>query len=70
MVISISDNNDNASRASRAANELGVETIVLSRKDGSRVKALTDLWIVIPNDSKARIQEAHILIGQILCDLI
>jgi len=47
-----------------------LRSIALLGKDGGQAKALADLAIVIPSDSTARIQEAHILIGHILCDLI
>ena len=49
---------------------LDVNTIVLLRKDGGLAKSFSDLSIIIPSDSTVRIQEAHILISHILCDLI
>lgn len=70
VTISTSGKSDNVLRALRAANEMGVKTVALLGKDGGQAKALADLAIVIPSDSTARIQEAHILIGHILCDLI
>ena len=70
MAISTSGNSENVLRALRVAEELGVKTIALLGKDGGQAKAIADLAIVIPSDSTARIQEAHILIGHILCDLI
>ncbi|MGA7983267.1 MAG: hypothetical protein WCA32_23950 [Chromatiaceae bacterium] len=41
----------------------------MSGRDGGKLKALTDLCLVVPADNTARIQEAHILVGHILCDL-
>lgn len=70
MAISTSGNSENVIRALMCAKELGAKTIALLGKDGGQAKALADLAIVIPSDSTARIQEAHILIGHILCDLI
>lgn len=70
VVISTSGNSENVLRALRVAKELGVKTIALLGKDGGQARALADHVIVIPSDSTARIQEAHILIGHILCDLI
>lgn len=70
VAISTSGNSENILRVLRVAEELGVKTIALLGKDGGRARALADLEIVIPSDSTARIQEAHILIGHILCDLI
>jgi len=70
VAISTSGNSENVLRALRVAKELGLKTIALLGKDGGHAKVLADLAIVVPSDSTARIQEAHILIGHILCDLI
>jgi len=70
VAISTSGNSENVLRALRVAKELEVKTIALLGKDGGQAKALADQAITIPSDSTARIQEAHILIGHILCDLI
>jgi D-sedoheptulose 7-phosphate isomerase len=68
--ISTSGNSENILRSLISAKKLGVKTIALLGKDGGQAKALADMSIIIPSDSTARIQEAHILIGHILCDLI
>ena len=70
LATSTSGNSENVLRALRAAKEMEVKTIALLGKDGGQAKLVADLAIVIPSDSTARIQEAHILIGHILCDLI
>ena len=70
VAISTSGNSENILRALRAAKKLRIKAIALLGKDGGQAKALADQAIVIPSDSTARIQEAHILIGHILCDLI
>jgi len=68
--ISTSGNSENVLRALIAAKRLGVKTIALLGKDGGKAKEHADLSIVIPSNSTARVQESHILIGHILCDLI
>ncbi len=68
--ISTSGNSENVLRAFKAAKEMGLMTIALLGKGGGPCKDLTDHALVIPSDSTARIQEAHILIGHILCELI
>ena len=68
--ISTSGNSSNVLRAFECANELGLHTVGLLGKDGGKAKALVDHSIVIPSSTTARIQEAHILIGHCLCDLI
>jgi len=70
IAISTSGNSENVLRALRLAEGMGVKTIALLGKDGGQAKMLADQAIIIPSDSTARIQEAHILIGHILCDLI
>ena len=68
--ISTSGNSENVLRAFKAAKEMNMMTIALLGKGGGPAKELADHALVIPSDSTARIQEAHILIGHILCDLI
>lgn len=70
VAISTSGNSENVLRALKVAKDLGVKTIALLGKDGGQAKSIADLAILIPSDSTARIQETHILIGHILCDLI
>jgi D-sedoheptulose 7-phosphate isomerase len=70
VAISTSGQSENVLRAITTAKQLGVETIALLGKDGGEAKNLADLSLLVPSDSTARIQEAHILIGHILCDLI
>ena len=47
-----------------------VTTIGLLGKGGGRAKNYVEESIIVPSKSTARIQEMHILIGHILCDLI
>lgn len=68
--ISTSGQSENILRAVKMAQSLGLNTLALLGKDGGLAKDLVDEVIVIPSTSTARIQEAHILIGHILCDLI
>lgn len=68
--ISTSGRSENVLRALKTARSLGVKTLGLLGKDGGAARSLVDQSIVIPSESTARIQEAHILIGHILCDLI
>jgi len=67
--ISTSGNSLNVLAAARAARNLGLGTVGLSGRDGGKLAALVDICLVVPSDNTARIQEAHILTGHILCDL-
>lgn len=68
--LSTSGNSGNVLRAVEQANAQGATTIGLLGKDGGRLGAACALAVVVPGDSTARIQEMHITIGHILCDLI
>ena len=70
VAFSTSGQSENILRALKVAKDLGLKTIALLGKDGGQAKTMADEAIVIPSDSTGRIQEAHILIGHIICDLI
>ena len=45
-------------------------TVGLTGKDGGAMRDICDIMICAPSQDTPRIQEAHILIGHILCDII
>jgi D-sedoheptulose 7-phosphate isomerase len=67
---STSGNSENVIRAFKLANELGVVTIGLFGNEGGRGKDHVRLAIVVPSDDTARIQEVHITIGHIICEIV
>ena len=68
--ISTSGNSPNVVNAIEKANEIGLKTIGFTGKDGGKMNTICDIMIKIPSDDTPRIQEAHILIGHIICQLI
>ena len=68
--ISTSGNSKNVLNAFEVAKIKGVKTIGLLGKAGGVAKSLVEDSIIVSSDSTARVQEMHILIGHILCDLI
>ena len=68
--ISTSGNSENIINAIKKCKTIGVKSICLLGKDGGKVKSLADHSIIIDSNSTARIQEMHIMVGQIFCDLI
>lgn len=54
----------------KKAKDLGLKTICLSGGSGSELAKAADLTLLIPSATTARIQEAHIVIGHIICELI
>ena len=68
--ISTSGNSINIINAFKSAKEKNITTVALVGKDGGEMAKLADIAIVVPSNSTPRIQESHILIGHILCDII
>lgn len=67
---STSGNSENVLAAFKLANELGVVTIALLGNEGGRARDQVRLAIVVPSEDTARIQEVHITIGHIICEII
>ena len=68
--LSTSGLSENLNSAFKTAKERGAFTIGLLGKDGGEMKGLVDLCIIVPSNNTPRIQEAHITIGHIICELI
>ena len=68
--ISTSGNSENVVRGLRAARELGATTLVLAGATGGRLRELADCALLAPSTETPRIQEAHVTIVHLLCDLI
>jgi len=70
FAISTSGNSPNVLKGVEMAKSKGVKTIGLSGKDGGSLAQAVDLSIVVPADNTQRIQESHLTIEHILCELI
>lgn len=68
--ISTSGNSPNVVKAIEAAQSLGALTVGMTGSKGGRLAELCDVCVKIPSDVTARIQEGHILVGHIVCQLI
>jgi len=68
--LSTSGNSRNVLAALDAAAPRGTFRVGLSGGSGGQLRDKTDLCLVVPSANTARIQEAHILIGHMLCDLV
>ncbi len=68
--LSTSGNSPNVVKALELAKELGATTIGLTGRGGGKMAAICDLCIRVPADVTARIQEAHIFIGHMVCELV
>jgi len=68
--ISTSGNSANVVKAIEAAKMKGAKTIGLTGDNGDKLAEVADLVLTIPSDSIPRIQEAHITIGHIICEMV
>ena len=68
--ISTSGNSENVINALKQAKYKNLKTIAFTGKTGGSLDGIADITIKVPSDNTQRIQESHIMIGQILCSLI
>jgi D-sedoheptulose 7-phosphate isomerase len=67
---STSGESPNVIRAAQAARARGVTVVAFLGKGGGHLKELADVALVIPADDTARIQELHLAIEHVICDLV
>ncbi len=70
VAISTSGNSPNILRAVEQAKKQHLYVIGFLGGNGGKLKKLVDLPLIIPSQTTARIQESHILIGHIICELV
>lgn len=70
IAISTSGISSNIVQAAETARARGLTVIALTGKSGGELKDRADLTIMVPSDDTPRIQEAHITIGHIICQLV
>jgi D-sedoheptulose 7-phosphate isomerase len=68
--MSTSGNSVNIVKAFETARERGITTIAMTGEGGGKLKGLSDHLIAIPSRNTPRIQEAHMLLGHIICELV
>lgn len=70
IAISTSGGSESVVRAINKAKEMNIKTVSLLGKDGGACKGISDYAIVVPSDDTPRIQESHIMVGHIICDIV
>ena len=68
--ISTSGNSANVLNAAQVARNMGCAIIGLSGRDGGKLNDMSDINLIMPDNDTPRIQELHILVIHILCDII
>ena len=67
---STSGESPNVIRAAQAAKARGVSVVALLGRTGGQLKDLADLALIVPSTETARIQELHLAIEHVICDLV
>jgi D-sedoheptulose 7-phosphate isomerase len=70
IVISTSGHSENLIRAVEACPARGIETVGFLGGDGGRLHSAVDLPLVVPSEDGQLVQETHIALGHLLCDLV
>ncbi|MDE3049848.1 MAG: D-sedoheptulose 7-phosphate isomerase [Nitrospirota bacterium] len=70
VAISTSGNSPNVLKGAAAARECGLTTIAWTGANGGKLAGLVDYPFVVPSTVTSRIQESHITLGHILCELV
>ena len=68
--LSTSGNSSNVVKALEKAHKIGLKTVGLTGSKGGEMNDVCDIMIKAPSDETPRIQEVHILVGHIICQLI
>lgn len=68
--LSTSGNSENIVRAFKQATKLQMKTIAFTGKKGGKLNKLSDILINVPSTDTPRIQESHILVGHIICEIV
>lgn len=70
VALSTSGSSENVLRAVHAANERGALTVGLAGRDGGRMRGVCTELLVVPSDATERIQEGHITVIHLVCELV
>ncbi len=68
--LSTSGNSANILKAFEAAREKGIITVAFTGDTGGKMKPLSDYLVNVPSKDTPRIQESHIMLGHIICQLV
>ena len=68
--ISTSGNSKNILKAFEVAKEMGVKIIAMTGQTGGAMKDFADILLNVPSKDTPRIQESHIMLGHIICELV
>jgi D-sedoheptulose 7-phosphate isomerase len=70
VAISTSGTSRNVLAAAEAAKGKGLMTVGMTGRTGGQLRGIVDWCLCIPSDETPRVQECHILVGHILCEIV
>ena len=70
VALSTSGNSKNILKAYEVCKEMGIRIISLTGETGGKMKEYSDILLNVPSTDTPRIQESHIMLGHILCELV
>ena len=68
--ISTSGNSSNVIKAFEVAKEMGIKSVALTGNEGGALTKIADISLTVSSTSTPRIQETHILVGHLLCEMV
>lgn len=68
--LTTSGNSPNVVKAFEQAQEQGIYTVAMTGQSGGQIKDIADICLCMPSDDTPRIQEAHMLLGHIICEFV
>ena len=70
IAISTSGNSPNVLEAVKRAKKLGATAVGFTNEKGGKLKGLVDLCLQVPSTDTQRVQECHMAVGHVVCDII
>jgi D-sedoheptulose 7-phosphate isomerase len=70
VVVGISTSGDSPNISNGACKKIGAKTIGLTGEKGGKLADIADITLKVPSQNTQRIQECHILVGYIICDIV
>ena len=70
ILTATSGNSKNVVKATELARQKGLKTVAFTGEGGGKLGALCDAVIAVPSKTTARIQEMHIMVGHIICEIV
>ncbi|MBP7900833.1 MAG: D-sedoheptulose 7-phosphate isomerase [Gammaproteobacteria bacterium] len=70
IALTTSGNSENVVKAVPVAQSMGIRVVAMTGASGGKIADMADMCLRMPSDDTPRIQEAHTLLGHMLCDLL